>query len=333
MRKAVLMEKRRLELQDAPAPECGPGDVLVAVRYAGVCRTDRKAYHMGQRDLSMPRVLGHEIAGVVLEAGPQVSGCRPGDKVHVHPGLFCGRCGPCREKQDQVCQDMEILGFHRDGGFQEICLVPAKGVAQNVLTVLPPEADLSDIALAEPLACAIHMLRRLNLKKNDLVLIIGGGVLGVLFAKLCRHQRKGNVIVLETSAFRRNLLKNLGFDCAAPGEYETYCADVAIPCCPGNNGFTLAASALKPRGRLGFFSGLTADNPPSRDVLNLLHYKELSLFGAYGCGLRDSREAVSLFLGGFSVSDLPRKILRLEDLPRVLANLDPRRGLLNIVKL
>lgn len=334
MKRAVLVDTKTLIIDEVSPPVCGEGDILVKVAYAGICRTDRKAYHLGQRDLHMPRVLGHEIAGTVWQVGSEVRGYGLGDKVHVHPGIFCGSCVPCCQGQDQLCREMEILGFHRDGGFQEICHIPASAVARGVLTPLPDAADLSLMALSEPLACAIHMMKRLKPRATDRLLIVGGGVLGVMMAKLCQYQQRGMVQVVEIDPHRCDFLKQKGLDAFTPTEeHRLIAADIAIPCCPDNGGFSMAVAALKPRGKLGFFSGLTAAEPPSRDLLNLLHYRELSLYGAYGCSLEDTREAVRMILEGFPLADLPKRFVNLLELESVLQELDLREGLINLLDL
>ncbi len=333
MRKAVLIEKERLILEDVPIPSCGPGEVLVRVAFAGICRTDRKAYHMGQRDLHIPRVLGHEISGYVEAIGKGVGGYAVGQKVQIHPGLFCGRCSACKQGFDQICPEMEILGFHLDGGFQEVCRIPAKGVAAGIVNLLPDRAKLDAAVLAEPLACAIHMVERLRPVGKDRLLIIGGGVLGILTAKLWVYRQRGPVTIAEKSESRIALGRKLGFETVPLDNVEMNAYETAIPCCPQNDGFNLAVSALTPRGQLGFFSGLTAEDAPKREIVNQLHYKELALFGAYGCGQRDTKLALDLLLGDFPVGDLPMRVFGLEELEEVLADLDSDRGLIKLLQI
>ncbi len=277
-----------------------------------------------------PRVLGHEIAGAIETIGEGVTGLNPGQAV-LHPGVFCGSCPGNVLGMDQVCPDMRIFGFHLDGGFQEVVTVPAAAVRGGCVLPLPKTADLANFVLAEPLACALHMEARLSAFGKDRLLIIGGGVLGLLTAMLWRHRGRGPVTIAEVDRERRAIGVELGFTVVCPAKIGENQFDAAIPCCPENAAFSLALCALRPRGQFGFFSGLTAENLPERADVNLLHYKELALFGAYGCGLADTREAVRLLLAGFPAKALPRRILPPENLAEALQNLELQTGLLQIL--
>lgn len=291
---AVLTGKKRLEWmrRDRPAP--GPGEVLVQVEVCGVCRTDRKAYHMGQRDLHLPRVLGHEVAGRVAETGPGAAEWQVGTRVAVHPGVFCMECGPCREGLDHLCDEMQILGFHLDGGFQPWLLLPAQAVRCGVLLPLPDGLPFWKAALAEPLACAVKMGELLAPRTGGSLFIAGAGALGVLTALLWRQWGAGRITLAEPVPQKRAMAEALGFETVAalpPEEQGRY--EAAIPCCPGGEGFESCLRALGRRGRLGFFSGLVGAGPGAA-ALNGIHYAEQQVYGSYGCGLSDTKKALAL---------------------------------------
>jgi L-iditol 2-dehydrogenase len=307
MKSALLTERNKLEILDVPEHSCGTGEIIVRTAVCGVCRTDRKAYLMGQRDLVMPRVLGHEITGVVSEIGGGVSGYRIGDRVVVHPGLFCGECGECLSGLDHLCGKMRIIGFHEDGGFQEYVRIPESGVRRGTALLMPDNVSFSRGAMAEPLACAINMAESLCPREDDRLLVIGAGVLGLLTAKLWRFLGVKDITLADVNEAKTAVAKRIGFTAnLLPGEpidSEGYSA--VIVCCPGAGAFGAAAGALKKRGRLGFFSGITGGSPDVK-ILNVIHYNELRVFGAYGCAIGHTKRALdilSMFDGGIEIED------------------------------
>ncbi|MDR1516292.1 MAG: alcohol dehydrogenase catalytic domain-containing protein [Synergistaceae bacterium] len=303
MKRAILTERHKLEIKDVPEHRSGYGEIIVRTAVCGVCRTDRKAYGTGQRDLSMPRVLGHEIAGVISEVGDGVAGYRAGDKVVVHPGLFCGECGECSSGFDQLCGRMRILGFHEDGGFQEFLRIPRDGVKRGIAITMPEGLSFSRGALAEPLACAINMAESMRPHKDDRLLIIGAGALGLLTAKLWRSRGVDDITLTDTNETKAAIAAELGFAARpAAGDVRREEYDAAVMCCPSSNAFGTAAEALKKRGRLGFFSGLTGPALETKTV-NLIHYHELRVFGSYGCSIENTRSALALLDGKIAIED------------------------------
>lgn len=115
MKAALLEGIKKIKMTRIAKPKCRKGDVLVKIMSCGICRTDMKAYQIGQRDLHLPQVLGHEITGVVAEAGREVTCAQPGDRVQVAPGLPCGTCAHCQMGMHHLCSQVKIIGFHCDG--------------------------------------------------------------------------------------------------------------------------------------------------------------------------------------------------------------------------
>ena len=250
MNTAILLKRQQISFEERPRPNPGPGELLVEVAYCGVCRTDRKAYRQGQRDLGMPRVLGHEFAGTVAAIGDGVTGYALGDRVQVHPGIGCGVCPDCLRGDDQRCEKMQILGFDLDGGFGRFCQIPAAGVGRGIVSKVPLDLPLHWAALTEPMACALHMLGKMKMENGERLLIVGGGVLGCMMAKLCRRLKiTEHILIVETNPDKRNLALKLGFATASAAEAAALIkktwpdgVDAAIPCCPVNFGLELSLS-------------------------------------------------------------------------------------------
>lgn len=340
MNTAVLIDQKTLVFEERERPALKDGEVLVEVAYCGVCRTDRKAYRSGQRDLQLPRILGHEFAGMIGAIGENVKDFSVGDKVQVHPGIGCHQCSDCLSGDDQRCAKMKILGFHLDGGFSRYCVIPREGVEAGTISKVPVKVPLFQTALSEPMACALHMLDHMDLKKNDDLLLVGGGVLGCLTAKLCRYLGlNGEILIVEPNEKKRAICAALGFlslpvEDAEKKIKETWPngIDAAIPCCPVNYGMELSLTALKNGGKFGFFSGLTGDEPIDRQMINLMHYKELKVNGAYGCGLKDGKRAVALLEEGFDISDLPVTFISLADVEKTLRQTETMDDLITMIR-
>ena len=147
MKAAFLEAIERLTLTHIDIPQCGPGEILIKTMACGICRTDMKCFTQGQRDLKMPRILGHEIAGTVAAIGQGVTQVSVGDRVQVSPGISCGTCPYCLKGQDNLCDSVQILGFHVNGGFAEYLLIPAEGLRNGVIQDIPDNVTYAEAAL------------------------------------------------------------------------------------------------------------------------------------------------------------------------------------------
>ncbi|AFV02145.1 Sorbitol dehydrogenase [Dehalobacter sp. DCA] len=344
MKAARLEEIQKIRITNVAQPECRKGDVLVKVMACGICRTDLKAYQIGQRDLHLPRVLGHEITGVVAETGREVTCVKPGDRVQVAPGLPCGTCRFCQMGMHHLCDDIKIMGFHYDGGFAEYVLVPENGVKNGVLNKIPETLTFYEAALTEPLACCVNMQESAGIGLGDQVVIFGAGPLGILNAKLARKRGAGRIILVEKREERIEAAKNDFDEWINPtGENavsriltltEGKGADLAIPCCPDPQTMADSLNVLGKRGRFCFFSGMVlSESVPAID-LNLIHYKELFVYGAYGCSSLHNREALDLLAAGMiKVNDMTTCALPLSDLVQGIEKVAKREDTNTIIDL
>lgn len=174
MRGIVCEEIERFRYaDDLPEPVPTPGHAVVTVRRIGVCGTDLHAFKGKQPFFAYPRILGHELAGVIAQIGPNDEGLRVGDQVSVIPYLHCGRCIACRGGKTNCCTDMQVMGVHIDGGMRERISVPVTHLIQtNALS-------LDQTATLEPFAIGAHAVRRSGLQAGETALVIGGGPIGL----------------------------------------------------------------------------------------------------------------------------------------------------------
>jgi 2-desacetyl-2-hydroxyethyl bacteriochlorophyllide A dehydrogenase len=166
--------------QQRPRPRRLPGEVLLRVKRVGVCGTDMHIFTGHQPYLSYPRVMGHEISGLVDEADAD-SELAPGDPVFVMPYMSCGACVACRQGRTNCCVRIEVLGVHRDGAFAEYLSVPQRFVHKAV------GITLDQAAMLEFLAIGAHAVRRGEVRVGQRVLVVGAGPIGLaamIFARL-----------------------------------------------------------------------------------------------------------------------------------------------------
>lgn len=182
----------RAEEKDRPVP--AGDEVLLRVRRVGVCGTDMHIFSGNQPYLSYPRVMGHELSGVV-ESAPEGVGLSPGDPVYVMPYLSCGTCVACRKGKTNCCVNIEVLGVHRDGAFVEYLTVPHQFVhkAEGV--------TLDQAAMLEFLSIGAHAVRRGEVEPAQRVLVVGAGPIGMA-AMIFAGLRGATVTALDTRADR-----------------------------------------------------------------------------------------------------------------------------------
>lgn len=209
-------------VEERPLPEPGPGEVRVRLRACGICGTD---LHFRRAGLWPPgRTPGHEMAGAVDALGAGAQGWRPGDAVAVEPLQSCGRCDSCRQGRGATCPELQVFGIHRDGGMAEYVCVPA-GRLFAVPADLPPRLA----ALAEPMAVAVHGLRRGRLEAGQRVLVLGAGSIGLLSVAAARALGAGEVWLTARHPRQAALGERLGA-ARVLGEEETpsECADLVV---------------------------------------------------------------------------------------------------------
>jgi nicotinate-nucleotide--dimethylbenzimidazole phosphoribosyltransferase len=268
--KLTLTQCGELQYTDQSLPPTPQQDhIVLSVLYCAVCRTDAKMWRQGHRDLVLPRVLGHEIAG----RDPKT------DQLYtVWPGQACGVCNYCLHGRENLCEEMRIIGFHSDGGFGQYVSVPKD-------SLIAVEAAIEPIILtfAEPVACVLNGLSQLEIVANQRVIIYGGGTIGMIAALLfCEHNCR--VTVVEKSQEKIDRLQAYCDKNRIELCKDTVAADfdLAINCCASHIAFSLSITKLCKGGQLVFFSGLEKNEEIETNLLNLIHYKELEIFGAYG---------------------------------------------------
>jgi 2-desacetyl-2-hydroxyethyl bacteriochlorophyllide A dehydrogenase len=194
-----------LEMQDVPIPPVGSRDVLVRIKAAGICHSDVH-YRAGVSPVNFPLTLGHEVAGVVEQVGPQVSNVQVGDRVCLHYMVTCGDCVYCSMGSEQFCTSGQMLGYHRDGGYAEYIVLPARSAFP-----MPDEIPFEQGAIMMcSSATSFHALRKGRVKAGEAVAVFGVGGLGMSALQLARAFGALDVYAVDISPRKLDMAEGFG---------------------------------------------------------------------------------------------------------------------------
>lgn len=344
MKVARLYAPGDLRIEDAPVPEAGPGDLVIRVRTCSTCGTDAKIFRFGHHHISLPRVLGHEVAGEVTEVGPGVEDWSVEDRVQVIAAVPCGVCHFCRRGQHTVCEELESIGYQYDGGFAEFMRVPRKVLDVDGVNRVPEHVPFEQASLTEPLACVLNGQELAQVGEGDAVVVLGAGPIGCLHVRLARARGARLVVIADVNQARLDLAARAEPDAAIDSTKDDPIdairkmtdgrgADVVITATGAGQAQEQALEMTAPRGRISLFGGLPKDDSTIRFDSNLVHYGELSVFGAYGSAPRHNREALSLIAEGrVRVDDLITHRMPLADVDRAIETVISGDGLKVVIE-
>lgn len=207
MKSAIITEKNNITYKNLKMPVLEPGEVMIKVKYCGICGSDIHVLKGEHPTAIFPVIPGHEFVGELAEISDGTfCNAKVGDLVVAQPFFACGNCEPCAKGEDNVCEHLNFLGIHTNGGFAEYVKVKAEKVY-----ALPHSMDPELAALTEPVAVAVHDVRRSGLKVGEDAMIIGGGPIGLLIAIVARQAGANKVVISEISEYRRKEAEKLGF--------------------------------------------------------------------------------------------------------------------------
>lgn len=323
----------RVEEIDRPAsPE--PGWVGLRVTAAGICGSDLHNYRTGHWISRSPSTAGHEFTGVVTEVGQGVSDFVVGDTVVADSRFWCGECDACKAGRRNVCRQLGFIGEVCDGGFADFVTLPARLLCRH-----DPGLDPAIAAMAEPLAVALHALRKQAVPEGEPVLVIGCGPIGGFVALLLSHHHDGAVLVTDRNAGRANLVAQVtgatavtldaaSIRTALNGRPVLYACDAT-----GDGGVLKTTLGLLSGG--GSIALVGIANAPVELDLNSLVEMETALIGCHAF-VDELPEAVALLPG--LAPQLARLIdaeIALEDVPAAYERLlgGGARGLKTIIRI
>lgn len=265
MRAAVVIEPGKLEIRAVDIPQVGPGEVLIRVRSCGICGTDFSIYTGKYSREYLPLIPGHEFSGEIVEVGKGVENLKPGDRVTADINMSCGTCFYCRRGQKLMCSEFKQLGIHTDGAFAEYVKAPAAQVHK-----LPSNLDFEVGAFVEPISCAIHAAKAMQVTLGSTVAVIGDGTLGILHTQVAKFQGAAPIILIGKHRERMEKARILGVDYLVDIAKEDPIkkvkeltegrgADFVIEAVGAPETYELAVAMTRPGGRVAAFGITEAD--------------------------------------------------------------------------
>ncbi|MFH1783525.1 MAG: zinc-dependent dehydrogenase [bacterium] len=302
MRVAMYYNNKDVRLQELPKPKIGPGEILVKVIASGICGSDVLEWY---RIKKAPIVLGHEIAGEIVEVAEGVDKYKVGDRVFVSHHIPCNTCRYCLAGNHTVCETLHTTNYD-PGGFAEYLRVPALNVDRGVFP-LPDNVSFEEGTFIEPLACVVRAQRLVNLEPAQSVLILGSGISGLLHIMLARAFGAGRIIATDISKYRLKMVKQFGADVVIDAKEDVpkkvlkandgRLADLVIICTGAKAAFDQALKSVDRSGTVLFF----ATTDPGVDVsvpVNEFWRNGIKLMPSYGNSPFDARVAIELISSG-----------------------------------
>jgi L-iditol 2-dehydrogenase len=201
----MYYNNKDVRIQEIPKPTIGDDEFLLKVMASGICGSDVTEWY---RVPKAPKVLGHEATGVIDEVGKNVADYKVGDRVFVSHHVPCNSCRYCLRGHHTACQTLHTTNYY-PGGFSQYVRVPKINVQYGVYR-LPDGMSFEEGTFIEPLACVVRGQRLAQIRKDDAVLIIGGGLAGILHTQLARANGVENVVVADINSYRLELAKKFG---------------------------------------------------------------------------------------------------------------------------
>lgn len=209
MLQQVMTAPHKIEFREVEMPKAAPGQAVLKIRRIGICGSDIHVYHGQHPFTSYPVTQGHEVSGEVVEIGEGVEGLYVGQKVTIEPQVVCGKCHPCRHGKYNLCEELKVMGFQTTGTASEYFAVDAAKI-----TPLPGDMGFDEGAMLEPLAVAVHAVRRMGDVSGMKVAVLGAGPIGNLVAQVAKGLGAESVMITDISDIRLAKAKECGVEFA-----------------------------------------------------------------------------------------------------------------------
>lgn len=301
MRVAVYHNNADIRIEERPVPTIGPGEILVHIRASGICGSDVMEWY---RVPKAPIVLGHEVAGDIVEVGQGVEHLAVGQRVVVSHHVPCNTCRLCLSGFDTACHTLHTTNFD-PGGFAEYVRVPALQTERGVL-VLPDDVTYEEGSFVEPLGCVVRAQVRAGVRPGSTVLVIGSGISGLLHIRLAAALGAGRVLATDVSEYRLDWARKAGatkaFDAAAAGDglpdlvresNDGRLADLVLLCTGAPSAIAQGLACLENGATFVFFAPPPPDVPLEMPMAELWR-REVTVRTAYGAAPVDLQMALDL---------------------------------------
>jgi threonine 3-dehydrogenase len=315
-----------VRIAEVPEPQPGEDEILVRVEATSICGSDLAIYEwrdwVAER-MRTPRVVGHEFCGTVETVGARVQNVRPGDFIAAETHIVDGTCHQCLVGEKHVCQNVQILGFDRDGCFAELIVIPAANA-----WVTDRSMPVEVASIQEPFGNAVHSATRGELR-DQIVLVTGCGPIGLFCVGIARAEGAATVIATDVNQYRLALARRMGADHAldaGPGDLvEAIVAaagrpvDVALEMSGNAVAIDQALRALRPGGWISLLGLPIA--PVTLDLNGLVIQKGVTMYGIFGRRIFETWEQTRRLLspgGGVDVTPLITHRIGLDDVEEAM---------------
>lgn len=240
MLQQVMTAPHQITFREVDTPKAAPGQAVLRIRRIGICGSDIHVYHGTHPFTSYPVTQGHEVSGEVVELGDGVEGLSIGQKVTIEPQVVCGKCYPCCHGKYNLCEELKVMGFQTTGTASEYFAVDAAKI-----TPLPGDMGFDEGAMLEPLAVAVHAVRRMGDVHGLKIAVLGAGPIGNLVAQVAKGLGAESVMITDISDIRLAKAKECGVEFAVNTRSENF-GEAMVRCfgpdkadviydCAGNN--------------------------------------------------------------------------------------------------
>jgi L-iditol 2-dehydrogenase len=299
MRVVRYYNNRDLRLEEWPTPKAGPGELLVRVMASGICGSDVMEWYRAGK---APRVLGHEIAGMVTAAGEGVEQYKQGDRITAMHHIPCNTCHYCRSGHSTVCETLRRTNFD-PGGFSEYVRLPSINVDQGVYR-LPDEVSFEEATFIEPLACVIRGQRLARIQPGQSVLVIGSGIAGLLHIQLARAREAKRIVATDIVEWRLSAARRFGADATIHAKEdvpasvrqlnEGRLADTVVICTGSPTAIAQGLQSVDRGGTVLFFAPTEPGVTLPLSVNDLFWRNEITLTSSYAGDPSDCKAALEL---------------------------------------
>jgi L-iditol 2-dehydrogenase len=302
---AVWLGPEQLILSERSIPKVSPGSLLVKVHSCAICGSDLRIFRDGSPRILPPRVIGHEIAGEIVEVGSGINSFKAGDRVAIGADVPCGECTHCLSNRPNCCDINYAIGYQFEGGFSEYILLDPLVVKYGPIQIFNRQLSYDAAALAEPLACCINGYERGLMQAGRSVVIFGAGPIGIMLALLAPIYKASTVTIIDPNEERLKRASQFGdVNLINPKEIDPVDAvmqltqglgaDMIFTACPVVETHEQAIAMVAKRGVINFFGGLPKHASSISVNSNFIHYREAYITGSHGSTPLQHKRALQL---------------------------------------
>ena len=310
MRVGMYYSNRDVRVEEMPVPQIGPGELLIRIEASGICGSDVMEWY---RRNKVPLVLGHEIAGEVVEVGQGVEQYKKGNRVSASHHVPCNTCRYCLKGHHTVCDTLRQTHFD-PGGFAEYVRLPAINVDRGVY-LLPDEVSFEEATFIEPLACVFRSLRMARFQPGGTVLIMGCGIAGLLHVQLAKALGAGRIMATDIVESRLEAARKCGADVVlhAKGDVPSrvrevndgWLADLVLVCAGAKSAQLQGMESVERGGMVLFFAPTDPGVTVPLSINDLFFRNDITLTTSYAGSPGDHVEALELIrLGRLRIKEM-----------------------------